>query len=335
MTIRDWRASAGHLWALVCAFAVIDLLGWVAWPTLTGSSRPTGLAAVAAAGIVMAAIVAALGSWRIERLDRSVRAHEQAHSVTLDQVAQLELSNAVLQVVARSVDVPLAFQALAQRIVRLVPCDRVGLAVLSDDGHGVSDLHRAGQSRGAPRAPASRIVFKVERTLVGHVVRSREPLIIDDTSVGAPDFLDVNVLHSSGLALGAAAAARVQGAGGRDLERRSRSLGASISSTSTCCQPVAEIFAVAHVAQQLQVAMGKYRFDGNDVGADALDRRRDQQCAPDHHRPLRPARAGLPGSQSPARSRHGRAPGAAHPGLLERCGHAANERSGKWKRRKR
>ena len=47
---------------------------------------------------------------------------------------QLELSNAVLQVVARSVDVPLAFQTLAERIVLLVACDRVGLALLSDNG---------------------------------------------------------------------------------------------------------------------------------------------------------------------------------------------------------
>ena len=55
-------------------------------------------------------------------------------SFVVSQVEQLQMHNAMLEILARSVDVPLAFQSLAQRIARLVPCDRVGLALLTDAG---------------------------------------------------------------------------------------------------------------------------------------------------------------------------------------------------------
>ena len=47
--------------------------------------------------------------------------------------------------------------------------------------------------------PRPEIVFKVERTVLGGVVRSREPLIIDDIKAAAPDFLDANILHTLGI----------------------------------------------------------------------------------------------------------------------------------------
>src|SRR3954471_5015277 len=123
MTFRQARTSIGSLWGLACVFAAILLGTWAGWGSLAGSDRPPGLLAAVVMAVAMLIAVAAVATRRIEGLSGKVGAQEQAHIATLDQVAQLELSNAVLQVVARSVDVPLAFQTLAQRIVRLVPCD--------------------------------------------------------------------------------------------------------------------------------------------------------------------------------------------------------------------
>jgi transcriptional regulator with GAF, ATPase, and Fis domain len=204
-------------------------------------------------------ILAFFATIRIERLASAVSAHEQAHVATLDEVGQLELSNAVLQVVARSVDVPLAFQALAQRIVRLVPCDRVGLALLPETGEEFQTYTaRVNQEERRARARPD-MVFKTERTAIGGVVKSREPLLIDDTSVDAPDFLDLNVLHSAGLRSALLMPLVSKGRAVGTLNVVSRQLAAFTQQHIDTLQPIAEIFAVAHVAQQLQIAVGKYR----------------------------------------------------------------------------
>ena len=42
-------------------------------------------------------------------------------------------------------------------------------------------------------------MFKAEGTAIGSVVKSRQPLIVENTATGAPDFLDMNVTYSSGF----------------------------------------------------------------------------------------------------------------------------------------
>ena len=110
-------------------------------------------------------VLAFVSTRRIGGLARTITQHEQARTATLDQVEQLEMRNAILQIISRSVDVPLAFQALAQRIVRLVPCDRVGLALLSDDGQEfqtytarVNQVERRARGRG--RTSSSRRIAR-------------------------------------------------------------------------------------------------------------------------------------------------------------------------------
>lgn len=204
-------------------------------------------------------LLAWVATRRVTSLQRAVGVHEQAYSATLDQVGQLELSNAVLQVVARSVDVPLAFQTLAQRIVRLVPCDRVGLALLSDNGLEFQTYTaRVSQHDRRSRARPD-IVFKMERTAIGAVVLSREPLLIADTSVRAADLLDINVLHSAGLRSALLLPLITKGRAVGTLNVVSRQPAAFEPGHVEVLQPIAEIFAVAHVAQQLQMTMGKFR----------------------------------------------------------------------------
>jgi signal transduction protein with GAF and PtsI domain len=254
MSFRQPRAAVWAIWTVVCAFAVIQALGM-----LDGAGRSPNVVVQALVASAVMLILAFFATRRIERLASAVSATEQAHVATLDEVAQLELSNAVLQVVARSVDVPLAFQALAQRIVRLVPCDRVGLALLSENGQEFQTYTARVNQEERRARPRPDMVFKTERTAIGNVLKSREPLLIDDTSADAPEFIDVNVLHSAGLrsALLLPLVTRSRAVG--TLNVVSRQHAAFNQQHIEVLQPIAEIFAVAHVAQQLQMAVGKYR----------------------------------------------------------------------------
>jgi GAF domain-containing protein len=157
------------------------------------------------------------------------------------------------------VDVPLAFQQLAQSIAPLVPCDRVGLALLSDTGEEFQTYTARVADEERRTRPRPDIVFKSERTAIGHVVRTREPLIVNDTSEAATDYLDLNVLHTSGFgsALLIPLVARGRAVGTLNVVRRGRD--GFLESHAQALLPIAELFAVAYVAQQLQVAQARQR----------------------------------------------------------------------------
>jgi transcriptional regulator with GAF, ATPase, and Fis domain len=165
----------------------------------------------------------------------------------------------MLETITRSVDVPLAFQELASRIERLVPCDRVGLALLSEDGQEFQ-TYTARTEEGARRARSRpEIIFKVERTIIGNVVRSKEPFITGDMRETAADHLDANVVTTAGfrsaLIIPLLSTDRAVGT----LSLVSRRANAFDRSHIAPLLPIAEILAVAWVAQQLQMTIGKYR----------------------------------------------------------------------------
>jgi len=256
MNFRHPRAAVMGIWGLVLTFAAVQLIAWTA---LGGTSRASVVVVQFVIAWFVILILTLVSTRRIGGLARTIRQHERARTATLDQVEQLEMRNAILQIISRSVDVPLAFQALAQRIVRLVPCDRVGLALLSDDGQEFQTYTaRVNQVERRSR-PRPDLVFKADRTAIGNVVRSREPLIINDTRPYAADFLDVNVLHTAGLESALLLPLLAKGRAVGTLNVVSRQLNAFDQEHVDALLPIAEIFAVAYVAQQLQVAVGKYQ----------------------------------------------------------------------------
>jgi transcriptional regulator with GAF, ATPase, and Fis domain len=256
MSLRHTRAAVWGIWGLIAAFGVLQATAWTVYVGVP--RRPGVLVQVIAAWIVML-ILAMVATRRIGGLARSLTQHQDRHTETLDHVEQLEMRNAVLQVIARSVDVPLAFQALAQRLVRLVECDRVGLALLSENGQEFQTYTARVHGEERRNRPRPEMVFKADRTALGSVVRSCEPLVIDDTSELAPDFLDINVLHSAGLKSALMVPLVSKGRAVGTLNVVSRQSGAFDQQHVDVLLPIAEIFAVAHVAQQLQIAVGKYR----------------------------------------------------------------------------
>jgi GAF domain-containing protein len=255
MNFRHLRAPVFGIWALVGLFALIEIAAW----TIVGVPAGPLEAVQAIATWIVVLILAVVSTRRIGGLARTLSEEEHVRSAALNQVAQLETWNAILEIIARSVDVPLGFQALAQRIVAIVPCDRVGLALLSENAQEFQTYTARADHEERRARPRPEVVFKTERTALGAVVRSREPLNISDTSEAAPDLLDVNLLHSSGLAsaliLPLVAKSRVVGT----LNVASRQKNAFRQEHIDVLMPIAEIFAIAYVAQQLQIAVAKHR----------------------------------------------------------------------------
>jgi signal transduction protein with GAF and PtsI domain len=256
MNFRHPRAAVIGIWGLVLAFAATQV---IAWPLAEGTSRSSVRALQFVVAWIVILVLAVVSTRRVGGLARTITQHEQARTATLDQVEQLEMRNAILQIISRSVDVPLAFQALAQRIMRLVPCDRVGLALLADDGREFQTYTaRVNQVERRAR-PRPDVVFKTDGTAIGTVVRSREPLIINDTSAHASDFLDINVLHSAALSSALILPLVAKGRAVGTLNVVSRQTGAFRQEHIDALLPIAEIFAVSYVAQHMQVALGKYQ----------------------------------------------------------------------------
>lgn len=256
MIFRHPRAQLWAIWSLVAIFALIQAGAW----TMAGGvpRRPLVLVQVVAAWLVML-VLATIASRRILELQQNLQQRERAHRATLDEVEQLQTQNAMLQIVARSVDVPLAFQALAGRIARIVPCERLGLALLSENGLEFQTYTARVQDEERRTRPRPEVTFKVESTAIGFVVRAREPLILNDMTEAAPEFLDANVLRSSGFAAALIMPLVSKGRAIGTLNAVSRQKDAFTQAHVEALRPIAEIFAVACVAQQLQMMLGKYR----------------------------------------------------------------------------
>jgi GAF domain-containing protein len=253
---RDHRAPVWVIWGLVVLFAAVQASAWIA----TGGipTRPVVLVQVITAWIVIL-VLAVLATERLGTLAGRIRAHESSHQQTLGEIEQLQAQNAMLEAIARSVDVTLAFQGLAARIAHVVPCDRVGLALLSEDGEELQTYTARVSEEERRSRPRPEIVFKVDQTVLGGVLRSREALIVPDVSAAATDFLDANVLHTSGFgsALIIPLVSKGRALGTLNLVQRAKN--AYRPEHVRAIQPIAEVYAVAIIAQQLQVSLGKYR----------------------------------------------------------------------------
>ncbi len=254
MSVRPDRAPVWAIWLLI-AFGAVQPIIWTL--VADGPATPIVFIPLLVAWVTLLAL-AALATRRVSWLCRTLSQSQNAHRVTLNENEQLQTQNAMLEIVAKSVDVPLAFHELASRIARLVPCDRVGMALLSDDGTEFQTYTARGDDE-ARKSARPNVVFRVERTMIGGVIRSGQPLIIDDMERVAPDHLDANVVVSagfrSGLIVPLVAADRPVGT----LNLVSRRPNAFDRSHLAPLQPFAELLAVAWVAQQLQMTAGKYQ----------------------------------------------------------------------------
>ena len=255
MPLREDRAPVWAIWLLI-AFGAVQPL---AWGFGVGLPRhPVAFVPLLVVWITLLAL-AAIATRRITTLSRRLSQKEQDHTASLTEVDQLQTQNAMLDIIARSVDVPLAFQALAARVARLAPCDRVGLALLSEDGREFQTYTARVQQEERRTRPRPEIVFKVERTILGGVVRSGEPMIIGDIQSAAPDYIDANILLTSGFKSVLLMPLVSRGRAVGTLNVVSRQPDAFSQPHVDALHPIAEILAVAWVAQQLHMTLGKHR----------------------------------------------------------------------------
>jgi transcriptional regulator with GAF, ATPase, and Fis domain len=252
---REDRIPVWALWALI-ALGAIELIAWLAsgGVTLGRTALVAGLVAW-----INLLLLAALVTRRLQGMRRRISQHETAHRATRDEVSSLQLQNEMLQIIARAPDVAVAFQSLAPRITRLVPSDRLGLALLSEDGREFQTFtaRTADEDRRAP--PRPEVVFKVDGTALGQVVRSREPLLINDTRESSEGYLDVTVLSGSGFYSALVIPLVSKGRAVGTLNFVSRRPGAFTLGQIETVQSIVETLAVAWVVQQLQLSLGRFR----------------------------------------------------------------------------
>jgi transcriptional regulator with GAF, ATPase, and Fis domain len=255
MSTSRSRAASLAIWGLLCAFALLQV---AAWTMGTTPRYPWGIAQVVAGWVVMV-ILALVSTRRISTLATELKKTTRAHRAIQREIDQLQVHNAVLDVLARTVNVPLAFHAIAERIAGIVPCDRVGLALLNENGDEFQTYTARLTDDDRRAASRPEVTFKMDGTAIGSVVRSRTPLIVDDTAAGSSEFLDMNVTHSSGFvsALVIPLVSNERAVGTLNLVSRRK--GAFAQADVDALLPVAEILAMAHVAQQLQIAATKHR----------------------------------------------------------------------------
>ncbi len=183
--------------------------------------------------------------------------HQSAHRATLEAVDALQLQNEMLQIIGHSPDVPAAFQQLAPRIGRIVACDRLGLALLSEDGQEIQTF--TARSKDDEHEARADVVFRVEGTALGQVIRTREPLVIADAREASTRFLDATVLSGAGFrsALLVPLVSKDRAVGTLNLV--SRRSGVFTVDQAAPVQPIAEMLGVAWMVQQLQLSLGRFR----------------------------------------------------------------------------
>lgn len=243
---------------IVAATAVVQVAVWAAhgrgW---LESGQATALHLVAAWATILVVVV--IASRAIDALRTELQSRSAQHHATLTEVEQLGTLNEMLTTAGQSKDVGLAFQALARRIGRLIPCDRLGLAVLKDDGQSLQVYYSRVSEPERRRRPRPEVQFSLERSVFGQVIRTCEPVLIDDTAVVGADFQDAGTLASQGfyslLILPLVSRNRAIGA----MTVISRKKNAFEPGHRGVLQPLAEVLAFAFVAQQQYLALDRYR----------------------------------------------------------------------------
>ncbi len=255
MFLPEDRAPVWAIWLLI-AFGAAQPVAWALGVGLP--SHPLWFVPLLVVWIALLAL-ASLATQRITALSHRLKQQERAHGETLSEVDQLQTQNAMLEVIARSTDVSLAFKALASRVARLVDCDRVGLALLSEDGKEFQTYTARVHQEERRSRPRPEIVFKVERTVLGQVVRSGLPMIIPDVKTVAADSLDANILIAAGFESALLMPLVSRGRAVGTLNVVSRRPAAFTNQHIDALLPIAEILGVAWDAQQLHIMVGKHR----------------------------------------------------------------------------
>ncbi len=246
------------LFGAVTATAVVQLaLALAASRGLVASAFAIPAILTCAWGLII--VLAVMASRQTQSLKDEISSRQTQHQATLDQVEQLEALNEMLVTLGRTKDVGLAFQGLARRVGRLVRCDRLGLAVLSENGHEVQTYLSRVSEPERRRRPRPEVAYRLERSLFGQVMRSCEPVVVDDFATQTLEFVDMSDLASQGFRSAIVLPLMSRNRSIGTLTAISRMPGAFTATHRDAMQPMAEVLAFAFVAQQQHAALQRYR----------------------------------------------------------------------------
>ena len=166
-------------------------------------------------------------------------------------VENLKAVNALLRTLASSPDITRSLFELALRIRAIVPCDRVGLALLTGDREGYSTWTARLDVAGPSAHPKPELHFPRGSTLIDEVVTSREARVVDDVAEMAPTYLDANVVRTAGFTSFVLLPLIYEGEALGTLNLVARRPSAFSQADLHTLRPVAETLAMAHGSRRL------------------------------------------------------------------------------------
>jgi transcriptional regulator with GAF, ATPase, and Fis domain len=214
----------------------------------------------AAVGLVLGLAVGVLLGRRMLRVANT----REARAADAALVDNLKASNALLRTLASSPDITQSLFELAQRIRAIVPCDRVGLALLTEDREGYSTYTaRLDQRSPSPHAH-SELHFPRRSSLIDEIVKAGEGRVVEDVAALAPSYLDVNVIKTAGFQSLVLLPLVFEGEAVGTLNLVSRRPGAFSPADLYTLRPVAEALASAYGTRRLANSYARHQM-GNEL----------------------------------------------------------------------
>jgi transcriptional regulator with GAF, ATPase, and Fis domain len=209
--------------------------------------------------VVALVVGVAVGVFLARRLSHeSTRETGQATDAAV--IENLKASNALLRTLASSPDIARSLFELAQRIRAIVPCDRVGLALLTEDREGYSTYTARLDQRSPSPHTRSELHFPRGSSIIDEVVKAREGRVVDDVSALAPSYLDVNVLKTAGFQSFVLMPLMYDGEALGTLNLVARRPGAFSQADLHTLKPVAEALASAYGTRRLANAYARHQM---------------------------------------------------------------------------
>jgi transcriptional regulator with GAF, ATPase, and Fis domain len=204
-------------------------------------------------GFAVIVAIAFFAGWRYARTTHSEPDAQET-------VANLQALNALLRTLTSSPDITRSLSELARRIRALVPCDRVGLALLTDDRQAYTTYTARPDVESSSAEPDPDLHFGRGDTLIDEVVLARAPRLVTDLDEQAPQHLDANVLKSEHFESLALIPLVFEGEAIGTLNLASRRRAAFTSADLDTLRPVAEALAAAVGTRRLAATLARQKM---------------------------------------------------------------------------
>lgn len=203
--------------------------------------------------LLLAVAIAFVAGWRYARAaDRTVDAQAA--------VANLQALNALLRTLTQSPDITRSLSELARRIRAIVPSDRVGLALLTNDREAYTTYTARADVEGSASEPDPDLHFGRGDTLIDETVTTREGRVVADLGEHASKYLDANVLKTARFESLALVPLVFEGDAIGTLNLVSRRRRAFTDGDLDTLKPVAEALAAAIGTRRLAHALARHQM---------------------------------------------------------------------------